>query len=125
MHGTGKNFKVSLSRTCRSTSSSILCEIELTSHFICQNKDKQGNPSHIHAILRTVVDISTKAGLDAVMCKIKGSLSDLIHHEDFLHMKENGLISSVEQLQDILQDALSFLTHRCHERCQVPKIDEN
>jgi predicted GIY-YIG superfamily endonuclease len=59
------------------------------------------------------------------MCKIRGSLADLIHHEDFLHMKENGLISSVEQLRDILQDALSFLTHRCHERCQVPKIDEN
>jgi predicted GIY-YIG superfamily endonuclease len=59
------------------------------------------------------------------MCKIRGSLADLIHYEDLLDMQEKGLISSVEQLQQILQDALSFLTHRCHERCQVPKIDEN
>ena len=87
--------------------------------------DTQGNPSHIHAVLRTKIDISTEAGLYAVMSKIRGCLSDLLHDDEVIDLQNKGLISSAEHLASILQNALAFLSHNCHERCQIPTIDEN
>lgn len=88
-------------------------------------QEKQGNPSHIHAILRTKMDITTPEGLKAVLYKIRGCLADLIHYNEIAQLKEEGFISSSLQLQEILWDAEKFLAHQCHDRCQVPRIDSN
>jgi predicted GIY-YIG superfamily endonuclease len=88
-------------------------------------QEKQGNPSHIHAILKTTEDISTKEGLHNVLSKIRGSLADILHYEELEEMKQKGITSSTSQLKDILKDAEMYLTHKCHERCQIPKMGED
>ena len=87
--------------------------------------EKQSNVSHIHAILRTLFDISTPDGLRQVLDKIRGCVADLIRLKDAHYFTERGFMSSVEQLVEILETAKKFLTHHCHERCQIPKIDAN
>ena len=81
--------------------------------------EKQGNPSHIHAILRTLFDIETPEGLAVVLSKIRGCVADLIHTSEAIEMQNLGFVSSAKQLIEILQTAKSYLTHRCHERCQI------
>ena len=85
--------------------------------------EKQGNPSHIHAILRTIYDISTKGGLQQVLSKIKGCIADLIHTTEEIEMRNNGLISSARHLIELLETAKKYLSHTCHERCQIPRTD--
>lgn len=87
-------------------------------------QDKQGNPSHIHAILCTKKDITQHSQFMEVLQKIRGSLADLLHYEELLQLTKDGLISSTDQYHDILTDALRYLTHRCNVRCQVPRILE-
>lgn len=88
-------------------------------------QDENGNPSHIHAIIKTKIDTSTPQGLEIVLQKIRGSLADLVHAEDIARMRTNGVIDSIEVLRSILEDAEKFLTHRCHARCQIPKLGPN
>jgi predicted GIY-YIG superfamily endonuclease len=88
-------------------------------------QDEAGNLSHIHAILRTSVDINTESGRNAVLEKIRGSLADLVQYQELMEMREIGLIDSLDNLGDIYRDAISFLTHRCNSRCQIPKLDDN
>ena len=88
-------------------------------------QDQAGNPSHIHCILRTMIDISTEEGRMMVLDKIRGGLTDLIRYEELCQMKEDGVIDSINFLKDILGDAVCFLTHSCNSRCQVPKILQN
>ena len=40
-------------------------------------------------------------------------------------MKNNRYISSVDQLIEILEQAKSFLPHKCHSRCQIPRTTEH
>jgi predicted GIY-YIG superfamily endonuclease len=88
-------------------------------------QDQAGNPSHIHAILKTMIDVSTKQGRDLVLDKIRGCLSDLIRFDELQTMKDEGLIDSIDCLKDILEDAIRFLIHACNVRCQVPKLQPN
>jgi hypothetical protein len=89
-------------------------------------QDQTGNPSHIHSILRTIIDVSTEQGKNLVLEKIRGSLADLVRYDELCQMTEEGLIDSVDYLRDILQDAVRFLTHSCGDtRCQVPKVQSN
>lgn len=84
-----------------------------------------GNPSHVHSIMRTTVDISTQEGLQLVLQKIRGSLEDLVHHSEAKDMVQRGLLSSLSQLHEIYEQAITYLTHTCHERCQIQKMDES
>jgi len=99
-----------------------LGEIEYT-WYRKEFQEKQGNPSHIHAILRTIYDISTKEGLDRVLSKIRGCIDDLIHTTEKIEMQNKGLISSVQHLIELLETAKKYLSHTCHERCQIPHTD--
>jgi predicted GIY-YIG superfamily endonuclease len=85
-------------------------------------QDENGNPSHIHAILKTKIDTSTEYGNYRVLKKIRGSIADLFHHSEMLEMKAEGIVDSLDVFGDILHDAERFLTHRCHSRCQIPKM---
>lgn len=88
-------------------------------------QEKQGNVSHIHAILKTIFDIRNPDGLKAVLTKIRGCVADLVHTMEAEKFKEMGFISSAEHLLELLEKARAYLTHRCHERCQIPKTDKN
>ena len=88
-------------------------------------QDEAGNLSHIHALLKTKHDITTDSGRNIVLEKIRGSLQDLVHYQDLIEMKNEGLIDSIECYGDILQQAFTFLTHKCSNRCQIPKVQEN
>ena len=81
--------------------------------------------SHIHAILRTVNDISMKEQRDIVMSKIRGCLSELFHNKGFDELHENDIISSKDHVIDLLNDAKSYLTHHCHARCQIVRRDKD
>ncbi|MEM1010425.1 MAG: hypothetical protein AAGJ35_15635, partial [Myxococcota bacterium] len=84
-----------------------------------------GNLSHIHAILRTKLDISKPEELNEILDKIRGCVSNLVNPGEFTELKEKGLISSVDHLVEILELAKAYLTHHCHDRCQIPKTDSN
>jgi hypothetical protein len=88
-------------------------------------QDQARNPSHIHCILRTVIDVSTEQGKNLVLDKIWGSLTDLVRHDELKETEAEGMIDSTKHLQDILEDAVRFLTHTCIARCQTPKLQEN
>ncbi len=88
-------------------------------------QDENGNTSHIHAILKTKVDTTTKEGLSMVLSKIRGSITDLLHEEEMVRLKNDGVVDSLDVFGSILEDAMKFLTHRCHARCQIPKLQPN
>ena len=88
-------------------------------------QDEAGNVSHIHAILRTRVDINNTDGKQALFDKIQGSLQDLVHHQELEDLKQKNIIESSDFLVDIYKNALSYLTHKCHSRCQIPKMSND
>ena len=80
--------------------------------------DTQGNLAHIHAILRTQYNIDNPNELNIVLSKIRGCVIDLIHHEEYVRMKESGIISSLEHLLEIydqFQTTVFFITHDLDE----------
>lgn len=87
--------------------------------------ETQGNPSHIHAILRTVYDVNDPKDLKLILSKIRGCIADLISRKEYFEMKKIGIISSTDHLVEILEQAKCYLSHRCHERCQIPRMDHN
>ena len=93
--------------------------------FAVLHIEVEGNPSHIHAILRTIYDINDPKDLEKVLSKVRGCIRDLLHDEEVAEFKRLGIISSADHLLDLLQQAKTFLTHRCHERCQIPRQDGN
>ena len=88
-------------------------------------QDEAGNVSHIHAISRTCVDINNTDGKQALFDKIRGSLQDLVHHQELEDLKQKNIIESSDFLVDIYKNALSYLTHKCHSRCQIPKMSND
>ena len=127
MLGIAKNFKVSfVSLICLITS----CDVDLSfksyaTSFAFFSTELQGNVSHLHAILRTMIDITDPEGLKQVLNKIRGCVADLIHDSEIIEMQNKGWISSVQHLVEILNQAKAYLTHHCDERCQIPRIDED
>ena len=71
--------------------------------FFLITSDTKGNPSHIHAVLWTKIDITTEAELHAVMSKIMGCLSDLLHDDEVIDLQNKGLISSAEHITYIAE----------------------
>lgn len=88
-------------------------------------QDLTGNVDHIHSALKTCIDTTTEEGREKVLDKIHGCLAELARYEDLLRLKEQGIISSLDCLREILEDARRFLTHHCNARCQIPKVDEH
>jgi hypothetical protein len=87
-------------------------------------QDKTGNVSHIHSILKTSYDTSTEDGRNQILDKIRGALPDLIRQAEIQDLVNDGIISSAEPVQcliELLDQAVKFLTHRCGPRCQVVK----
>ena len=85
----------------------------------------QGNVSHIHAILRTLFDITKPKELEQLLNKIRGCIADLFHEMELIKMRKEGWISSVEHLIELLNQAQAYLTHHCDDRCQIPKTDDD
>src|SRR6056300_1190144 len=119
MHGTGRSFKVRTSCMAHN-----IGRAETNIFFGCP-LDTEGNLSHIHSILRTVENIEEPEGLATVLSKIRGCVTELIHHKEYLEMQEKGLVSSMDHLLDILNRAKSYLTHTCHTRCQIPRTTQD
>ena len=76
-------------------------------------------------MLRTRVDINSTDGKQALFYKIWGSLQDLVHHQELEDLKQKNIIESSDFLVDIYKNALSYLTHKCHSRCQIPKMSND
>ena len=49
----------------------------------------------------------------------------MIHTTEAMEMEGRGILSSAGQLVEILETARAYLTHRCHERCQIPTRTSN
>ena len=88
-------------------------------------QDKTGNVSHVHALIKTFIDVSTNDGKMQVMDKIRGAISDLIRYDEENRLIELGIVKSKECLIDILQNAIKYLTHKCGPRCMIIKKDEH
>jgi hypothetical protein len=86
-------------------------------------QDQTGNVSHIHSILKTIYDTTTKEGRKNVLEKIRGALADLLHYQELCKLKDECVIDSFECYEDILNDAVKYLTHKCGPQCQVPRTD--
>jgi predicted GIY-YIG superfamily endonuclease len=88
-------------------------------------QDKTGNVSHLHVIMKTFFDMTTKEGRNQILDKIRGALADLIRHDEIQELIDLGIFESKECLMEILQYATKFLTHQCGPRCQVVKKNED
>lgn len=88
-------------------------------------QDKTGNVSHVHVIMKTFYDSSTKEGQEKIFDRIRGALADLVRYDEIERLVELGVMESKECLTEILEMATKFLTHLCGPRCQVVKKDEH
>lgn len=88
-------------------------------------QDKNGNPFHLHSLLRTKLDINTASGLEAVLSKVRGSLTDLFRYNEYRKFKRTGAIESYDVLTSLLKQAKRYLTHSCTQRCQIPKVQKD
>ena len=88
-------------------------------------QDMTGNVSHIHALIKTLIDASTEEGRAQILDKIRGALADLARHAELEKFKEEGIVNSLTCLGDILEDAKKYLSHKCTTRCMVPRKDQN
>ena len=88
-------------------------------------QDQNGNPSHIHAILKTCIDTTTDEGRNIVLDKIRGSLNDLIRYNEIKGIVNNGMSNSTDFLHDLLLQAKTYLSHKCDNRCQIPRTNED
>lgn len=69
-------------------------------------------------------DITTPEGLKEVLSRIRGCLADLVHTTEAIELESGEFVSSAQQLIELLETAKTFLTHRCHERCQIPQTNQ-
>jgi hypothetical protein len=84
-------------------------------------QDKTGNVSHLHVIMKTFFDATTKEGKNQILDKIRGALADLVRCNEIQNLVDLGVIESKECLIEILEIAVKYLTHQCGPRCQIVK----
>ena len=88
-------------------------------------QDKTGNVSHLHVLIKTLIDDSTIEGKNIILQKIRGALADLFHADELDELIRVGIIDSKACLINIYETAIQYLTHQCGPRCQIVKKNEN
>ena len=83
-------------------------------------QEKTANVYHTHSVLWCREDDGTEEGRQELVDKIRASVSGMVTHVEAVEFLHEGVVSSMEQLFDILSDLRRKLTHKHHRRCQVP-----
>ena len=88
-------------------------------------QDKTANLYHGHSILWCTEDDGTDAGRDFLVQKIRASMDTIVTYNEAQKLLEQGALSSMEQLWDILRELKTNLSHKHDRRCQVPVSRRN
>jgi len=84
-------------------------------------QETKGNVPHIHSILWLAEDDGTLQGVMKVVQCIRASISMMLSSDEYNEMKNQGILSSQEELLDILQTLSTILPHHHHRRCTIVK----
>ena len=79
-------------------------------------KDK-GNVSHIHLMLKLNWDKLSSEEKKFINDMIRASVIDVVRVDEVNHLIEHGLMKSVVDLEEIVEDASKILGHHCSPRC--------
>ena len=64
-------------------------------------QDKTGNVSHLHVIMKTFFDASTKEGRQQILDKIRGALADLVRYDEIQKFVDLGIMETKTCLTEI------------------------
>ena len=79
-------------------------------------KDK-GNVSHTHLMLKINWDNLSAEEKEFLNDLIRASVIDIVRVDEVDHLIEHGLMKSVVDLEEIVNDASTILGHHCSPRC--------
>ena len=93
--------------------------------FRMELQDAMANLPHIHALLWTKDDLETEEGLNRVLDRIRGFVSDFMRPDERQRYIETGVFEDNEAVQRFLSMVQTFLTHKHTRRCYVTKRSKN
>ena len=78
-----------------------------------------GNLSHTHLILEVLYNLLSVEEQKFVNELIRASVIDVIRYNEIDDYIKNNIITCKEDVHDVVNDGVLFLTHRCNDRCLV------
>jgi hypothetical protein len=88
-------------------------------------QEKEANVPHIHSILWLKDNDGTESNTRKILSRIRASIEGMVTEEEYNAYCHEGLLSSKEQLYDILDMLARFLEHKHNRRCLVPRRGVN
>ena len=88
--------------------------------FACKEYQKdRGNLSHTHLMLKLLWAKLSEEEKEFMNDLIRASVCDVVRVDEVDHMIEHGLLDSVVDLEEVVNDASKILGHRCSPACLV------
>ncbi len=76
-----------------------------------------GNLPHIHSLLKIHWETLSSEEKEFVKELIRASVLEIVRPDEAEHLRRDGIISSMHDIDDIIKDAQTMLTHHCSPRC--------
>ena len=74
----------------------------------------------MHSLLWCREDDGSVEGLNCLSDKVRASINSLATAAEYKQMKEEGVVTSLDQLLSIMNRLKTILTHHHHRRCMIP-----
>lgn len=82
-----------------------------------------GNLPHIHLMLSINWEKLNQSQKDSINDLIRASVCNIVRHDEVDQLIEEGLLESVDDVEDVENDGKIILPHRCNQRCLVRVSD--
>ena len=89
--------------------------------FRMELQDAKANLPHLHALLWTLDNLATEAGMEAVLDRIRGFILDIIRPDERERFKQDGVFENDDHVVRFMEMIQTFLTHSHSRRCFIRK----